>query len=90
MPFGRFTKRHLRRDPGILTTTTVPDPLPMVLQKLSQPRLCDLEMRRLKRLPNLFAVTKNPGVIPARLVPDQIVLPRLIPNLGAGERIRTL
>ncbi len=47
-------------------------------------------MRRLKRLPNLLAVPKNPGVISPRLVPDQIVLARLIPNLGAAERFCTL
>ena len=90
MTFRRFTKCHLRRDPGILPITAVAGALPMVLQELSQPRLCDLEMRRLKRLPNLLAVPKNPGVISPRLVPDQIVLPRLSPNLGAAERFRTL
>ena len=80
MIFRRFTKRHFRRDPGILPITAVAGALPMVLQKLSQPRLCDLEMRRLKRLPNLFATAPQPGVISPRLVPDQIFLPCLVPN----------
>ena len=90
MTCRRFTKRHLRRDPGILPAATVADALPMVLQKLSQPRLGHAEMRRLERLPNLFALAENPRVIPPRLVPDQIVLPRLSPNLRPAERICTL
>ena len=60
MTFRRFTKRHLRRDARILPTpTTVADALPMVLQELSQPRLCHLEMRRLKRLQTSLPLPKT-------------------------------
>src|SRR6516165_4274532 len=94
MLFSRGTESHLRRDPGILPATTVADTLPMFLEELSQPRLCHAQMRCPQALPNLFALSKNPGVISPRFVPDQVVLastvPDLLPPRVPVERISSL
>jgi hypothetical protein len=87
-----FTEKHPGRDRSVLPATTVSDSLPMFFQELSQPRLCNAQMRRLKTFPDFLAPGRNSGVVPPRFaVPNQIFPARLPPSpLPLVERFSTL
>ena len=60
---------------------------PVFFLKFGEFGLGHTEMRGLERLPFLFAVTVEPGIVAAIRMTHQIVQPRLFPILRSGVSV---